>query len=112
MKFIKSYIKAVLLILGALFISGCATTKDINVVYKTKTKYQEVPSEFTVQVLPPRPVPKDNYLAMPVYERESYMADYSVQVLKSLHTCNAQLSSISELTRKWKDEADDNQQKD
>lgn len=85
----------------SLTLSGCLQTTKL--VTRTTTLYQEVPSELTVRVTPKPPLDKVLYLAMPVYERESYLANYSVQTLRDLHSCNAQLDAISVLSRKWKE---------
>lgn len=112
MQHIKSYITALFIAVLAVAATGCATTQPPKVVYKSETIYQEVPEQLTRVVVPQRPIPKEQYLSMAIYERESYMADYSVQSLKSLHTCNAQLSAIAELSKRWKESVNAGQQKD
>lgn len=113
-KAIKNFGFGLTMMLVAVFATGCAFNKPPppTVVYKTQFIYQEVPERLTKTVTMSRPISKEEYLAMTVYERESYMADYSVQALKSLHKCNAQLGSISELSRRWKESINENQQKD
>lgn len=114
MKAIKNFGFGLTMMLVAVFATGCAFNKPPSptVVYKTQFIYQEVPEQLTKTVPMSRPISKEEYLAMTVYERESYMADYSVQALKSLHKCNTQLGSISELSRRWKESINENQQKD
>lgn len=112
MQSIKSFFIAVITAMLGIAVTGCAVTQPPKVVYKSETIYQEVPAQLTAVVVPTRPIPKEQYLSMAIYEREGYMADYSVQTLKSLHTCNAQLSAISELSKRWKEAVDAGQQKD
>lgn len=81
-------------------LSGCfATTK---VVTRTVTLYQEVPAELTVQISGKVPINKVVYLTMPLYERERYLSDYSIDLLKSLSSCNAQLNGVAVLSSQWK----------
>lgn len=81
-------------------LSGCFATP--KVVTKAQTLYQEVPTELTLQVKPKPPMDKLVYLTMPLYERERYLSDYSVELLKSLSSCNAQLSGVATLSSQWK----------
>lgn len=92
------FMLAVVIIAATL--SGCSSTTKL--VTKTSTLYQEVPAELTLQVKPKPPVDRVVYLAMPVYERERYLSEYSVELLKGLYSCNSQLSSISTLSSQWK----------
>lgn len=111
MKLKNVYLLIVALMMMSL--TGCASWgTPAPVVYITVTKYQEVPTELTAMVKPPAPTSKENYLSKTIYDRETYLADYSVQVLKSLHSCNAQLDSISVLSRNWKENKDESKQKD
>lgn len=112
MQSIKTFFAAIALSILTLVSTGCASTQPPKIVYKSETIYQEVPQQLIQPVAPTRPIPKEQYLGMAIYERESYMVDYSVQTLKSLHTCNAQLSSIAELSKRWKEKVNADQQKD
>lgn len=103
---------AFIVLASALILNGCATDKNLKPVYQIQTQYQEVPAELTASVLPPVPISRAGYMTKTIYERESYLADYSVQALKSLHSCNTQLSSISVLSQKWKEGSDASKQKD
>lgn len=112
MQTIKSFFTAVATALLVVTASGCAFTQPPKTVYKTETVYYEVPEQLTANVVPQRPVTKEEYLRMAIYERESYMADYATQNLKALHKCNAQLSSIAELSKRWKESVNADKQKD
>lgn len=96
----------VFIIAAALNLTACGTKTVIKTVYETKTVYQEVDKSLTTPVGIPPPLDKTSYMSKPIYERESYLADYSVELMKSLHTCNAQLNSISRVSLKWKENAD------
>lgn len=98
--------RILLALLVSIALTGCFGTTKI--VTRTVTIYQEVPAELTVKVKPTPPLDKVIYLAMPIYERERYLADYTVKTLESLYTCNVQLDSISVLSRKWKENSREN----
>lgn len=113
MDFRHIYLSAMifLIVVSATLLSGCLSAPP-KTVYITKTVYQAVDTDLTTRVAAPVPIDKASYMEMPVYARESYLADYTVQGLKALHSCNAQLTSIESLSRQWKEAADAHQQPD
>lgn len=88
----------VFMMAAVLVLSGCASTKPMTeVVYETKTVYVTPSPEQLRPVIAKRPMERPKYLAMPDYERELYLGDYSLDLFEKLGICNAQLKSI-ELT--------------
>ena len=85
-----------LLLLLTAFLAGCNHNPP-QVVIQTEIVYITVPDEMTQKVKPEPPIAKSAYLAMEIYDREQYLAQYTVRLLKNLHQCNAQLESIKVL---------------
>lgn len=98
--FLLQTLSYILLLAGILItLPGCATKGDTitQVVYKTKYIAVQVPSELTTPTTITAVKSTEDYLALPLHERESYLTDYATDALKSLSLCNAKLSSIQTL---------------
>jgi len=88
-------VKNLFILLSLLLITGCSTlNKEKVVVTDTKVIYRVLPDNLVNPCVPDKPKTKEEYLALPIYERETYLTNYSISLLKTIKNCNLQLDEL------------------
>lgn len=91
--------KITLIVMLTILMSGCSTLfgKPEPVI---EVRYQEipynVPKAFFNDCDATRPISKDRYMRLTPLERETYLSDYSVFLLKDLKNCDDKVKSIKD----------------
>lgn len=93
-KHAQLFMLSVMLLVCIALLSGCSTEPQIKTVYETKYLHTEMPSEVTAKIAPTAPIDIESYIAMSVAQREVYMADYILDLLGSVATCNNKLATV------------------
>lgn len=92
---VKDVGKVIIIAIGVGFmLGGCGTTVKTEVVKESSYYHPSVPEKLFVRVVPERPISKEQYLAMSTWERESYLTNYNISLLKNVATCNRNVSDI------------------
>lgn len=87
-----------LVMMSAVFLSGCGTTKPKTVeITNIKMVPIPIPDVLLEPCKPNKPITVDEYLKLNVLERETYLTNYSIDLMVNLSDCNKKLKSIKEL---------------
>ena len=89
----------------ALMISGCATTVQERIVYRTQFITPVVDETLFITKAPERPMDKERYAQLQCAQRESYLAEYTVGLYKDIRQCHSQLNGIRQYLKEWSEEA-------
>lgn len=100
--FKSKLLTVVVSILVGLFIAGCASSPTYN---KLEVKEKEVvkvyvPDELLTPCIPDKPIDRETYLAQELHEREIYLTNYNISILRTLKECNIKLEKIKEFNKK------------
>lgn len=89
-----------IVVLLTLILVGCSTTPTYNTVELKEVEYikQEIPKSLTQPCIAKRPYTKEEYLSLKPHEREAYLTGYSIDLLKVISDCNANLEAIRKIT--------------
>lgn len=91
------------IILAIILLSGCSAFKakplEVNDV---KIQYITIPEYLLIPCTPDRPITKEEYLKLEIFERETYLSNYSIGLLKVIKNCNIQLDEIRILNNRGK----------
>lgn len=87
-----------------LILTGCSSNPISTVNLKEKEVVKiSIPEELLTPCKPEKPLDKDSYLKLNILERESYLTDYSISLLKELKICDSKIQSIRNLNNKFKE---------
>ena len=93
---------AFMLLICIALLSACGTTPPPTIIYKDKYLHTEVPSEVTAKVTPTAPIETDLYLAMTPVQREVYLANYVLDLLGTVASCNNKLTTVETVIKTQK----------
>jgi hypothetical protein len=93
--------RVLFLLVITLFLTACASVqkKDSLTVKEKEVVKVRVPDELLTPCVPERPLSKEDYLSKSFPERETYLTDYSVSLLKTIKECNVKLDRIREFNK-------------
>lgn len=92
-----------LLLTSIIFLGGCAKNiRPTEVIKETEIKYILIPDEYLKDCRPERPIDKEKYLSLDITERESYLTDYIIDLLKKLKECDIRIEKIRSLNETHK----------
>ena len=84
------HFRILLVLIVSMVLTSCASVqKKYRLTVQEKEVVRvRVPDELLTPCVPERPVSKEEYLSKSFPERETYMTDYSVSLLKTIKECN------------------------
>jgi hypothetical protein len=96
------------------FIYGCASTKT-NTVTVVRNVFVQVPSELTQPCSATAPISETEYENLSPYDKEYWLSNYSLSLLKDLAVCSDKVIKIDKWSKqqelifsnKLKDDKDD-----
>lgn len=94
-------LRTIILISSVIMIVGCSSTPKPTILTNTKTIYKPLPETLLKECPVPKPIPKEEYLAKDVMEREIWLTTYNISLLKALGKCNIQIDSIKSLNDQY-----------
>lgn len=82
-------------------LAGCASTRttELNIEDK-EIVHISIPTHLTQECKPEKPIDKESYLALKIYEREEELSRYIVTLYSTIAQCNSQISQIKKLNIK------------
>ena len=104
-QFVRFSFVAVMALFLLITLNACTTTKT-QVVKESIYYHPSVPTKFFTPVIPERPIAKQDYLALPLWERETYLVNYNKSLMKNIASCNINVSSIQTVLEEAKKAAD------
>lgn len=91
-------------LLTAFILSGCALTPKKEVVTQTKVVRITIPDKLLTNCIPNKPISKEEYLQLKIWEREQYLVSYNIYLLSVIKECNIKIDKIRELNREINNE--------
>ena len=92
--------KKILFILSIFLITGCANSPSSKLdVQDTKIIYDAIPEHLLKPCESKKPISKEEYLLLKrdLGERETYLTNYSIDLLGIIKDCNKQIDEIRKL---------------
>lgn len=99
----KSFLTFFLLL--PLFLTGCGTTPQKEIVTQTKVVRVTIPDTLLTNCIPNKPISKEEYLQLNIWEREQYLVSYNIYLLSVIKECNIKIDKIRELNRETNNES-------
>lgn len=87
-------------------LTACGTTPPPSVVTKNVYKHPSVPDKLFEPVKVEKPISEEEFLAMTIAERETYMREYAQKALTGLKTSNNNVKDIKKILEDTKKAAD------
>jgi len=93
------FLRLVFVGLIVIFLTGCGGMNSYNKLEVTdvKTKQFVIPDELLSVINPEKPITREEYLKLSPTEREIYLTNYSISLLKSIKECNINIVKIKDL---------------
>lgn len=94
---LKKLLLCIFLVFG---LSGCAFGPKYNTldVKETKVEKIKIDSELTTPCIPNRPMVKEEYLKLLPFDKETYLTNYSIELLGTVKDCNIKLKKIKDFS--------------
>lgn len=91
--------KILSLLITVIVLTGCATSPkyDKLEVSKVDVVYVTIPEELLTPCKPEKPLDRESYLKLKIWEREQVLIEYSVSLLKTIKECNININKIKDL---------------
>lgn len=98
-------------VLIALLLAGCGTTIQERVVIKTEIRTVKIPDTLLTPCEVTVPPQRETYINSNTKEKEKLLTDFSIDLLKDLRLCNAQIKKIRDLHKEQVKAIEDSQVK-
>lgn len=85
---------------------ACGSTPKTEVVTKTVYITPDVPTSLFKPVVPERPMTKELYMNLTIWERETYLTEYVQKLMELLASRNTDVKSIEKILNDTKKAAD------